>query len=509
MLNRHLPHFFAFIVMCLPLQAELWLPNIFGDHMVLQREQANRVWGKDTPGRRITVSIGEQSHRTTASRDGSWQVALDALPAGGPHTLKIEGTRSVVFKDVLIGEVWICSGQSNMEWDIERSNYAELEIVSANFPQIRLISVPKVGTQELKDNFKGSWRTCSPKSVATFSAVGYHFGRRLHTSLGVPIGLIDNAWGGSAAEAWLPRETLEANEQYAKLLTSWDAKVAAYSDEIHAAKQKEFRDWHAAGQPKPRLRPPSDPRYNQNRPANIYNGVLHPTIGYGIRGVIWYQGESNAGRAYQYRDLFPLLITTWREKWGQGDFPFYWAQLADFRNEANAPAPSRWAELREAQTMTLSLPNTGEAVIIDAGEGRDIHPRDKQTVGNRLALHALAKDYGFDIAADSPRFAAMETKGSTITLTFENVSEEGLYSFDVRNPIGFSIAGEDQRFVWANAKIVGKNKVEVSSPNVAKPVAVRYAWADNPRANLQDRNGLQVTPFRTDDWPGLTIDSTH
>lgn len=491
----------------LSLHADVSVPNIFGDHMVLQRDQANPVWGKADAGETVTVSIDGQSHSTVAATDGTWRVKLDPLAVGGPYQLTIKGNNTVTFKDVLAGEVWICSGQSNMQWSVKNSNHADLEIASANYPDIRLISVPQVGTQEAQDNFNGKWESCSPKTVGKFSAVGYLFGRRLHSTLGVPIGLINNAWGGSSAEAWVPRDVLEAHGGYTELLASWDAKSAAYTDEMHAAKVAEFKVWQQAGKPAPAKRQPRDFRAGQHRPANIFNGVLNPTIGYGIRGVIWYQGESNADRAYQYRELFPLMIRTWRDLWQQGDFPFYWVQLADFEAEKENPTESNWAELREAQTMTLSLPNTGEAVIIDAGEGRDIHPRDKQTVAHRLARHALANDYGYDMAAQSPRYASMQTKGNAITLTFDNVSNGGLYTFDVNQPIGFAIAGADKVFVWADAKIIGKNKVQVSSASVANPVAVRYAWANNPVANLQDRNGLPATPFRTDDWPGVTVNN--
>ena len=227
----------------------------------------------------------------------------------------------------------------------------------------------------------------------------------------------------------------------------------------------------------------------------------------GIRGAIWYQGESNAGRAYQYRSLFPLMINTWRQHWQQGDFPFYWVQLADFKQEAPEPRDSAWAELREAQTMTLSLPNTGQAVIIDAGEGRDIHPRDKETVANRLARIALARDYDIEIAWQSPSYDSMRIDGNVVSIQLKHVSAGGLHTFDVYEVMGFEIAGEDQKFVWAEAKLEGKNKVTVSSPQVLKPVAVRYAWGDNPVVNLQDRNGLPVTPFRTDDWPGVTANN--
>jgi len=245
------------------------------------------------------------------------------------------------------------------------------------------------------------------------------------------------------------------------------------------------------------------------RPANIYNGVLHPTIGYGIRGAIWYQGESNSSRAYQYRDLFPLMIQHWRDEWGQGDFPFYYVQLADFRDEVDQPVDNDWAELREAQTMTMDrLANVGQAVIIDVGEGRDIHPRNKQTVGNRLARWALANDYGFDIVYKSPTYQTMEKNGNKILLNFDSVGN-GLYSFDTRKPQGFAIAGADKKFVWANATIEGKNKVEVWSDEVSNPVAVRYAWANNPICNMFSRDGLPMTPFRTDDWAGVTEGVVH
>ena len=260
-------------------------------------------------------------------------------------------------------------------------------------------------------------------------------------------------------------------------------------------------------------RPPREPHnpdedmHGNFRPGNIYNGVLLPTIGYGIRGAIWYQGESNVGRAYQYRDLFPLMIQTWRDLWGQGDFSFYWVQLADFLNERSEPAESAWAELREAQTMTMKrLPHTGEAVIIDIGEGKDIHPRNKQDVGKRLARWALAKDYGVAVSSQSPTYKSMEKHGNKIVLTFEHV-DGGFRPFDVKEPRGFSIAGSDRKFVKAQANVADHDKIEVWSDMVSDPVAVRYAWADNPVCNLYSAAGLPTTPFRTDDWPGVTINN--
>jgi sialate O-acetylesterase len=469
-----------------PARGDVKLPNIFGTHMVLQRDLKDRVWGTADPGEDVTVTIADQSKSTKAGDDGKWSVTLDPMKAGGPHTMTVKGKNIVTFDDVLVGEVWICSGQSNMQWPVFLSNEADLEIMTAKYPKIRLISVPQVGTQEPKDNFNGQWQTCTPETARGFSAVGYFFGRELYQALDVPIGLINDAWGGSACEAWIRRDILAADPNYKELMDYWEAIEKA-----------------------PAQPGKSDGRLTGNaRPGNIYNGVLKPTIGYGIRGAIWYQGETNAGRAYQYRDLFPLMIKSWRDEWGIGDFPFYYVQLADFLAEKPEPGESGWAELREAQTMTMDkLPHTGEAVIIDIGEGRDIHPRNKQGVANRLARWALAKDYGIDIVHRSPRFKSMEKKDGKIVLTFDHVGKNGLYAFDVQEPRGFAIAGSDRKFVWAKAKIDGKDKVEVWSDQVSEPVAVRYAWADNPVCNLYSREGLPVTPFRTDDWPGQTINN--
>lgn len=492
------------------LPAQIRLPAIFGDHMVLQQKQANPVWGWAAPGETIMVKIHGQSHMTEADEKGYWRVHLRPLPAGGPYRLEIESERSkFYFDDVLVGEVWICSGQSNMAWPVRITNTATLDILTANYPKIRLLTVPRVGTQEQQNDFEGEWSACSPQTVGDFSAVGYLFGRRLHHALDVPIGLIDNAWGGSAAEAWISREVLEKDGRFNELMTWWKDQEAGYNyDSLLVAWETELAEWEKqeeAERSTPRPRRPNNLMTGNHRPGNIYNGVLYPTIGYGIRGVIWYQGESNADRAYQYRDLFPLLIEHWRKQWGQGDFPFYYVQLADFRAESDQPGDSNWAELREAQTMTMDrLENVGEAVIIDAGEGRDIHPRDKQTVANRLARWALARDYHKDIQFRGPTYQSMKIEGNKILLTFNEVGQ-GLYAFDTHEPQGFTIAGADQKFVAAEGKIISPTQMEIWSDQIANPVAVRYAWADNPRCNMYNRDGLPMTPFRTDDWPGVTF----
>ncbi len=491
--------------------AELRLPSVFSNHMVLQRDMPLRVWGWAAPETAVVVEVAGQTKKGKADGEGYWQVELEAMPAGGPHTMVVEGDGRVQIDDILVGEVWVCSGQSNMQWNLASSDGADLELLSAEQPQIRLLTVEAVGTQEPLDDFDGAWEKCTPGTAPQFSAVGYHFGRRLQASLGVPIGLIDNAWGGSAAEAWTPREKLAADEQYADHLKYWEGQA----DKVDEKKiREEFAKQHdrwkkrmesavAAGKPIPSWQHPSHPLLGNQRASNLYNGRVEPIAGFGIRGVIWYQGESNAGRAYQYRSLFPTMISAWRERWGQGDFPFYWVQLADFQPEVTNPTDSNWAELREAQTMTLDkLEHVGEAVIVDLGEGKDIHPKNKRTVADRLARLALANDYGMKIVAASPRYDSVRFAEGKAIVTLTGVDR--LTTFDVGDVLGFAVAGDDHKWVNAKAKIQDGGKVEVWSDAVKDPVAVRYAWAQNPVCNLYSGAGLPVTPFRTDDWPGVT-----
>jgi sialate O-acetylesterase len=346
--------------------------------------------------------------------------------------------------------------------------------------------------------------------------VGFYFGRQLHQILDIPVGLIDNAWGGSACEAWVRRDLLESDSKYTELMERWTETEANYdAEKVKVDFEKKLNRWkektqaaRKAGTPLPkRPRSPRNPLLGQHRPANLYNGVLKPIIGYPIQGVVWYQGEANAGRAYQYRDLFPLMINHWRDEWKIGDFAFYWVQLADFRDEKPEPTESDWAELREAQTMTMSkLNNTGEAVIIDVGESNNIHPRNKLVVGMRLARWALAKQYGYNIVHRSPIFRSMEVKGNKVVVTFDHVGS-GLKNHDFREIRGFALASGDGPFKTASAKIVGKNQVEVWADDIKSPTAVRYAWADNPVCNLISHEGLPVTPFRTDKRPGVTINN--
>ena len=490
--------------------------------MVLQQNHACPVWGKAEPSASISLSFAGKTYLTKTDEKGGWRVTLDPHPAtSNPLVMSIteessdgkKSSSSLAYENILVGEVWLCSGQSNMQWSVRSSDDSDLESLSAHYPNLRLISIPQVGTQEPQYDFKGSWKASTPETAANFSAVGYFFGRRLHQILQVPVGLINNSWGGSACEAWIPRNHLQQCKLAQPYLREWQAKEKDYDHDSQLADYKnklakwetEQKNGNAKGK---RPREPRNQMTGQHRPANLYNGVLYPIIGYAIKGAIWYQGESNAGRAHAYREIFPLMIQSWRQVWNQGDFPFYWTQLADFRNEVDTPVDSTWAELRESQTLTLQkVSNAGEAVIIDAGEGHDIHPRNKQIVANRLLRHALVNEYGHKIPNHSPVYKSHEIMGNKIHITFDH-SGNGLYCFNTKSPIGFAISGTDQKFVWAEAKLIGKDRVEVWSESVPEPIAVRYAWSDNPVCNLYRKDGavtLPVTPFRTDDFLLTTI----
>lgn len=492
--------FTLIVLACQLATADVTLPNVFSSSMVLQRDHANAVWGKASPGESVTVTIDSQKHSTAADESGLWRVTLDPMTVGDPKELVITGKNEVRLTDVLIGEVWICSGQSNMQWSVAGSTNFALERAAANHPTIRMINFPQVGKQEpvwTHDNRQ--WMVCSPQTVGGFSAVGYFFARQLSETLDVPIGMINNAWGGSACEAWINRETLAADEQFAPLIERWLSNEKRF-EELSAKTDRNESEDKLFKQLGNQMR-------GNSRPGNIYNGVLKSHLGYGIKGAIWYQGESNAGRAFQYRELFPLMIDSWRKEWGQGDFPFYWVQLADFMGESVEPMDSAWAELREAQTMTMSkLPNTGQAVIIDIGEGKDIHPRNKVDVGMRLARWALANEYSLPIPFRSPQYKAMEVTDNKAVLQFDYV-DGGWRQFDVKELRGFTIAGDDKKFVNATATLTKDGRVEVSAESVEKPVSVRYGWANNPIVNLYDKSDLPLTPFRTDDWPGMTVNN--
>ncbi len=490
--------------------ATVSVPNIIGDHMVLQRGVKIPIWGKAAPGEQITVSLEGCTKKTVADAQGLWRVDLPKMKAGGPYEMGIAGAKnSLRIQDILVGEVWMGSGQSNMQWTVKNSNNADQEIARANYPNIRLFYVERKVATQPQDNCNGSWVLCTPETLPEFSAVLYFFGRDLFNSLNVPMGLIHTSWGGTPAESWASRATLEADPDLNVIVQRWDKIVAEYP----AAKQaydQAMEEWtkaadQAKAEGKPEPKKPGAPQ-GPDSPwlaGGLYNAMIAPLVPYAVKGAIWYQGESNAGRAYQYRKLFPAMIEDWRKAWNQKSFSFYFVQLANFTAVLPDPAESEWAELREAQTMTLRLKGTGMATIIDIGEADNIHPRNKQDVGKRLALNALAKDYGKHVVFSGPMYKSLKIKGDKAIVKF-NHAEDGLAAKNGEALKGFAIAGADKKFVWAEAVIEG-DKVIVSSPQVSAPVAVRYAWANNPVCNLYNGAGLPASPFRTDDWPGITI----
>lgn len=488
--------------------ADVKLPAIFSDHAVLQRAKAVPVWGWAAPAEMVTVTISDQKHVATTDENGTWHVTLEPLDVGSTLTMIVEGKNRLEIKDIQVGDVWLCSGQSNMEWSVGQSRDSDLEVPEANFPNIRLISVATEGSQTPRDDFQGHRDLCAPETVSAFSAIGYFFGREMYLNLRVPIGLIDNSWGGSTCEAWVRRDLMEGNSLFEPMLNQSDKTAAEFDEKSALAKYNtELAAWkekaaaaRSAGDPDPPGEPWwCIPRTGQIRPANLYNGRLRPIMPYAISGVIWYQGEANMTRADQYRELFPLMIKNWREDW-RDELPFYFAQLANMGPESEQPGDSAWSELREAQTMTLEkMPHTGQAVIIDVGEANDVHPKNKQAVARRLARLALAESFGQTIAHKNARYKSKFENGHAIRIDFADVNGR-LQTVDGKPVTGFAIADVSRKWVWADAAIVGHETVEVHSDAVPTPVAVRYAWADNPACNLIDSASLPVTPFRTDDW---------
>ncbi|MCA8999544.1 MAG: sialate O-acetylesterase [Planctomycetaceae bacterium] len=510
----------ALTVIANPLLAEVKTPAVFGSHMVLQRDIAIPVWGWADPGEKVTVSFRDQTASATAGDDGKWKVSLDAESVGDPATLTVAGkSNTLTFEDVLLGEVWVCSGQSNMQWSVQAGLDPDLEIAAANHPNIRLFQVPLVAATEPQDDVNAEWKHCTPENIPGFTAVGYNFGRKLQRVLGVPVGLIQTAWGGTRAEAWTSPEAMAETEELKPILDSWADQRANYdADKAQAAYEAAMERWEAAAKkaredgknPPRRPQLQGDPARSQHHPSTLYNAMVHPLAPYAIRGAIWYQGESNASRAYQYRKLMPTMIQSWRDTWGQGDFHFYQVQLANFKAKTDQPGESDWAELREAQHMAKdALPNVDSACIIDIGAARDIHPKDKQNVGRRLARLALYDVYGMkNIVRQGPTFESMSVDGNKALLKFDNHGAP-LTSYYNEPLQGFAVAGEDKQWVWGNARIVDGATVEVTHPGGTTPVAVRYNWADNPSGNLYNGTYLPAYPFRTDDWKGVTADNVR
>jgi sialate O-acetylesterase len=635
----------------LPVWADVQLPKIFGANMVLQRDREITIWGWADPKEKVTVQFNRQSKTTVAGKDGKWKIGLSPEAAGGPYQLVVKGKNNLTFSNVLVGEVWICSGQSNMEWSVRNSNNATEEIAQGNFPTIRHIKIPNaVASSPMNDIKSGDWKECTPETIGDFTAAGYFFARELVRELNVPVGLINTSWGGTHVETWTSREAFEGSEEFKTMIASMPklnldslakVKTAEMKKRIESLqgsltenreviqkwKELSFDDsqWIKMSLPerweheklgefdgvvwfrKTINLPESSAgnegvlelsmiddsdetfvngisvgrtqHYNEARiykippailragkniiavrvedtgggggiygekpfklsvggksyslsgewsyrvesllqtngggvgpnsyPTLLFNAMINPLIPFSIRGALWYQGESNAGRAYQYRKAFPLMIEDWRKRWKQGDFPFYFVQLASFNaDHGTSKTGSNWAELREAQTMTLSLPNTGMAVATDIGDAEDIHPRNKQDVGKRLAALALNKTYGKTRVDSGPLFKSMEVKGDKIIVTFTNTGG-GLVVKDRYGYLrGFEIAGDDKQFKYAKAVLEG-NTVVVYQEGVSVPVAVRFGWADEVSdTNLYNAEGFPAVPFRSDSWKGITEEST-
>ena len=626
--------------------ADIKLPSVITSNMVLQRDTPIHIWGWADKKEAIAVIFSGDTVTTKANKKGEWAVDLPERKSGGPFELIVKGKNEIILDNILMGDVWICSGQSNMEWQLSASNNAEEEIENSSHPRVRLLTVQKnKSTTPLDTCVSKGWEVCGPQSSASFSAVGYFFGRKLNDDLDVPIGLINTSWGGTNVETWTSAKSISEIEGFEKIekrvnefdeasmiaetrakvesitgplpevdLGLKDGKAPWAQNDLDVSSWQEMKLpqlWEQAGleglngivwfrktivlesqdllnDVEVNLGTIDDSdityfngveigrqiqAYNKNRiykvdksllktgknvitvrvedagggggiygdkenmyanltnkkidlsgawkykigvgdfsyslhpnslPGLLYNAMIYPLIPMKIKGAIWYQGESNAGRAHEYRKLFPNMINNWRESWNIGDFPFLFVQLANYRQPKPEPGPSDWAELREAQTMTLSLPNTGMATIIDIGEADDIHPRNKQDVGNRLAIGALKVAYGEEVSHSGPTFDRMIVKGKKVILKFQNVGS-GFYLKNKYGYVnGFSIAGADKKFYWSKAEIVGEDIV-LSCSEVEKPVAVRYGWADNPEdLNLYNLEGLPAVPFRTDDWDMIT-----
>jgi len=513
------------LVLVSTLQAELKLPAVFGDHLVLQQQQSNPVWGWDAPGTKITVSFAGQNYSTTAGTDGKWVVKLAPLPANAtPQILTVAGTTTREIKDVLIGEVWLCSGQSNMEMGVGMVQDGAKEIAAANFPDIRLLMVPNVWKPQPTADMAGTWQVCTPENIAAggwggFSAAGYFFGRELHRKLDVPVGLIDADWGGTRIEAWTSPEGFAAVPALSSLNTA--LQLGDPGSSAHKQKLEQFlgetEQWLTlarAALNNSALVPtmptfPSEllPPHDLQNPTALYNGMIHPVQPFGIRGAIWYQGEANNGEGMLYAEKMKALVGGWRQLWGSGDFPFYFVQIAPF-NYGNHP--EQLCELWEGQAAAArEIPNAGMAVINDIGNLRDIHPQNKQEVGRRLALLALARTYGQSaVVCSGPTFQSLAVEGNTLRVRFDH-ADGGLVSRDGQPLNWFEIIDADAGgFVRAEARIDGTSVV-LSNPGVPHPVAMRFAWSQAAEPNLMNGAGLPAGAFRSGNVPKRDWFSLH
>jgi sialate O-acetylesterase len=502
-----------------PARADVALHPLFTDHMVLQRATSIPVWGTADPGETISVRLQRRTPEwiesnvaeTVADSSGAWKAFLPLPFSFGPYTMTVEGKNKLTLSDVLIGEIWICSGQSNMEWKVYQSFEPQAVIDNSANPMIRLFTVQRATASEPQKTVKTTgWHECGPSSVRNFSAVGYFFGRDLQKALNIPVGLIHTSWGGTPAQAWTSKESLVAvpalKHYHERLARAVGEFQSGTSKEKYEAALKKWEDDSAKAKEDGKAAPrkpqqPGDPAKNASSASALYNAMIAPLVPFAVRGAIWYQGEANAGAAYEYRTLLPVMIEDWRRHWNY-DMPFLAVQLAPFMKISDKPTESAWAELRESQLMaTKKLPGVGMAVITDVGEENDIHPKKKEPVGARLALLARRIAYNQPIVANGPTYRGMHVEGDRAVLHFDSVGSGLECRGDKLN--GFTVAGTDHKFVNAQAEIRG-NTVIVSAPGVDKPEAVRFGWANYPVVNLWNKEGLPATPFRTDDWPGVT-----
>ena len=504
--------FLAILLVAPVARANVAVPDVIGNAMVLQRDQAVPIWGTADPGETVVVKFASQTRNTKAGSDGKWQVTLSSMPASAtPGTMTISGNNTITLGDVLVGEVWIVSGQSNMQFTLAESADGEAAIAAANDAAIRLFNINRKVAFQHESGPLALWQPVSPSSVRGFSAAGYYFAAQLRDALHIPIGMINSSYGGTQAEAWTPVEYLLASPDLRPCVDRtkiWDEE----RPRVKAEYEQRMQDWREAAEKAKAegARAPSEPRVpdalRESRiAASLYDRMIAPLIPYAIRGVVWYQGESNEGRAQQYEVLLPTLIKAWRERWGEGNFPFGIVQLPNYRDVRPEPSDEPWSYLREAQRRAaLTTPNSGLIVTIDIGEAHDIHPKDKLDVGKRMARWALVTAYHYKMTASGPVFRNAKLRGSKLVVTFDDVGK-GLRIRNGGKLEEFAVAGADHQWHWASAKSEGRNRVAVWSDAVPHPVAVRYAFNSNPRnPNLTDDAGLPAAPFRSDSWPGPT-----
>jgi len=507
--------FIGFLLLATQAMAQLSMPNVFGDHMVLQADKAVKLWGNADPGATISASYVKQKVEAKASDDGSWSIQLEAMKpnaTGGVLTVS-DGKAEITYKDVLVGEVWLASGQSNMQWTLAQIK-AQDAIAAADNPMIRFFQASRTAMPTPQNDVAGKWTISSPDTAKGYSAVAYYFAQKLQGELNVPVAIVEAAWGGKPVEAFTRREALLSIPEGEGMMKNQDEAIATYDENVARAEHEKavkayeikLAEWNAKPEAEREGRGPRKPRMQRNpgntssRPATIYNGMIHPLVGYSIRGAIWYQGESNSGsvkRASDYGALFQKKIDDWRKLWGD-DFRYLWVQLANFRAPVKEPGTNPgWAVVQEQQRLTLALPKTGMAVINDIGDEKNIHPRNKLDVGERLARWALADEYGKDIIKSGPLYSSHEISGGKVTVTFE-FTGDGLKSRDGEPLQRFEIQDSEGNWHWANAEIQG-NSVIISHPDVKTATAARYAWAENPEgANLVNSEGLPTSLFTTE-----------